>query len=93
MKPASAQQDPKPLSAQAQAKREARAARQAAAQQAAQQEDDMWENTYEFFSFSLRVQEEFGGESCVGGTLAWLGGWVSLRFSMNNRSVDLSVCI
>ena len=71
MKPASAQQ----LSAEAQAKREARAARrreqEAAAQQAAQQEDDMWENTYDFSSFNLRVQEEFGGESCVGGTWAW----------------------
>lgn len=71
------QQQPKPLSTEALAKREARAARrreQAAAVQQAAQQDDFWENTYDFSSFSIRVQEEFGGESCVGGTSEWISG-------------------
>lgn len=59
------------LSAAALAKREARAARQQErdAQDGGKGEEEgetMWENTYAFSSFSLRVQEEFGGESCVG---------------------------
>ena len=36
--------------------------------QAGGEEDSMWENEYPFSSFKLRVHEEFGGESCVGGT-------------------------
>lgn len=37
-----------------------------------EEEEDMWTNEYAFSSFSLKVQEEFGGEACVGGT-QWPG--------------------
>jgi len=77
-----------PLSAAALAKREARARRQQQAQAEQEDEEDgaggetMWENTYSFSSFKLRVQEEFGGESCVGGT-QWPGGVRVARYLDN----------
>jgi hypothetical protein len=40
-------------------------------------EEDMWTNVYDFSSFSLKVQEEFGGEACVGGT-QWPGKSLSV---------------
>lgn len=84
------------LSAEALAKREARAARkrlqqqeqESSQQQQPQAEGDgdgdatLWENTYAFSSFSLKVQEEFGGESCVGGT-QWPGGVRVARYLDN----------
>lgn len=84
--PAASAQHQKPLSAEALAKREARARRrEEEAQQAKaekEQEQDMWENTYAFSTFSLKVQEEFGGESCVGGT-QWPGGVRVARYLDN----------
>jgi predicted nicotinamide N-methyase len=86
------------LSAAALAKREARAARRREQQEQEQQEQEqqretahdqeeegggsLWENTYAFSSFSLRVREEFGGESCVGGT-QWPGGVRVARYLDN----------
>lgn len=72
------------LSAEALAKREARAARrkrqlvvqdrqEGGGSDPEEEAASLWENTYAFSTFSLRVREEFGGESCVGGT-QWPGG-------------------
>lgn len=72
------------LSAEALAKRTARASRReqeesgqgnqgdAQNKDKREEEEDMWTNEYAFSSFSLKVQEEFGGEACVGGT-QWPG--------------------
>ena len=43
-----------------------------------EENDDMWTNEYAFSSFSLKVQEEFGGEACVGGT-QWPGTSLSVE--------------
>jgi len=72
------------LSAEALAKRAARASRREQEESGQDkhghpqdkdnkgEEEDMWTNEYAFSSFSLKVQEEFGGEACVGGT-QWPG--------------------
>jgi len=72
------------LSAEALAKRAARASRREQEESGQDkhghpqdkdnkgEDEDMWTNEYAFSSFSLKVQEEFGGEACVGGT-QWPG--------------------